>query len=116
MEWAGEWDRVGFLNTSLIVYLPQSINLTITKHTSAILLFRLQLDVKPFCATQTGEDEMNGNLITPLVAEGEWMINSLADLKHILVTLLSNTDRTDDHRNDGVFAERNFWHKLNQFT
>jgi hypothetical protein len=59
---------------------------------------------------------MNGNLTPCVVAAREWRVNSLADLKHILVTLLSNTDRTDDHRNDGVFAERNFWHKLNQFT
>ena len=69
------------------------------------------LSVKLLSAALGREDEVKGKLTTTTVAVEEWMVNSLADLKHNPVTLLSH-DRTDSHRNDGICTERNFQHRL----
>jgi hypothetical protein len=65
---------------------------------------------KPTSPERLGrEGEAKGKLTPCVVAAREWRVNSLADLKHTPDPCYASIS----HRNDGIFAERNFEQLLN---
>jgi hypothetical protein len=89
MEWAGVWDRVCMFNTKSYYLFPAVHQPNDYEAHLCDFIVPSPVRRKTILARLCGEDEVKGKLTTPTVAVEEWMVNSLADLKHNPGTPLS---------------------------